>query len=429
MASRVIRVLHIARYRSPSMERKLEVMAAHLNSASWSWDSQAWLILLGALAFIVRVALSVVSCDIIDVQNYARVATIIKEYGVFSLYTKTAGIYPYPPLWVWYEILAHSLSDASGLRFGLLARFPAILADVGVVGIVWAWCGSQAIGKRLLWGTVYALNPVSLIVTCLHGQFDAIPAFFASLSVYVFERLHRPYLSAAILALAIAFKPYPVLLLPLIMLALKYRRRKIASAAIAMAPVLLLLLPFGLHAPDAVVREVFLYKGAALLGMLVPARAIYVPLMHDHFPVILTQQIIDASRWLFLSGYVGLVVWQARRRIPLTANCAVVLLWFYTAYAGIAPQYLIWVLPFLLTLNNGSATLSVVYTLTSALALYGFYIYAVPETFCFLSAPPAWLSPLLYGLFGSLWWLASGILLLWILRKSYDPSALYRSLP
>ncbi|MGB9879185.1 MAG: hypothetical protein ACPLRM_00360 [Anaerolineae bacterium] len=421
MSSEIIRVLHIARYRSPSMERKPEVMAARPDLALWLGHSQAWLILLGVLAFAVRVIFSLISCDIIDVQNYARVATLIKDHGVFALYTQTVGIYPYPPLWVWLEILAHSLSDASRLRFGLLVRFPAILADVGIVCIVWAWCGSQTIGKRLLWSALYALNPVSLIVTCLHGQFDAIPAFFALLAVYVFERLCCPCLSAAILALAIAFKPYPVLLLPLIVLGLKNYRQKIAFATIAVAPVLLLILPFSLHALNAVVREVFLYKGAALLGMLVPARAVYVPLMHNHFPIVLTQQIMAASRWLFFSGYAGLVAWQARRRVPLVMGCAAVLLWFYTAYAGIAPQYLIWALPFLLTLNTDSVLLPGAYSLTSMLALYGFYVYAVPETFCFLPAPPAWLASLLYGLFGSLWWLVSGMLLVWIVGRKPFP--------
>jgi Predicted integral membrane protein len=399
------------------MERKLEVMADKLDRALWLGHSNVWLILLLALAFGTRVVLSMVSCDIIDVQNYARVATIVKDHGVFALYTQTTGIYPYPPLWIWLEMLAHFLSEASRLRFGLLARFPAILADVGIVCIVWAWHSGQTIGKRLLWSAIYALNPVSLIITCLHGQFDAIPAFFALFAVYAVERRHRPYLSAVILALAIAFKPYPVLFLPLIVLELKNIGRELLFATIAIAPVLLLILPFGLHTPEAVVREVFLYKGAALLGMLVPMRVVYVPLMHNHFPVVLTQQIIAASRWLFLSGYAGLVVWQARRQVPLLAGCVAVLLWFYTAYAGIAPQYLIWALPFLLTLNIYSVLLPGSYTLASMLALYGFYAYAVPETFCFLPALPAWLPPLLYGLFGSLWWLVSGMLLGWIVKK------------
>jgi hypothetical protein len=399
------------------MERKPEVMADKLDRALWLGHSNVWLILLLALAFGTRIVLSMVSCDIIDVQNYARVAAIVKDHGVFALYTQTIGIYPYPPLWIWFEVLARFLYDATGLRFGLLVRFPAILADVGIVCIIWVWFKNQTIGKRFLWSALYALSPVSLIITCLHGQFDAIPSFFALFALYAFERWRSLYLSAAILALAIAFKPYPVLFVPLIVLELKKHWQRVAFVTIAIAPVLLLILPFGLHTPEAVVREVFLYKGAALLGMLVPMRAVYVPLMHNHFPITLTHQIISASRWLFLSGYAGLMLWQARRQVSLLASCAAVLLWFYVAYAGIAPQYLIWALPILLILNTCYALLPALYTLISMLALYGFYTYAVPETFCFLPAPPVWLTSLLYGMFGSFWWIVSLIFLGWIVKQ------------
>jgi hypothetical protein len=56
------------------MERKPEVMADKLDRALWLGHSNVWLILLLALAFGTRIVLSMVYCDIIDVQNYARVA-------------------------------------------------------------------------------------------------------------------------------------------------------------------------------------------------------------------------------------------------------------------------------------------------------------------------------------------------------------------
>ncbi|MFN3763830.1 MAG: hypothetical protein ACK4WK_11610, partial [Anaerolineae bacterium] len=42
MASGVIRVLHIARYRSPSMERKLELMAARPGFSFWLVRPAVW---------------------------------------------------------------------------------------------------------------------------------------------------------------------------------------------------------------------------------------------------------------------------------------------------------------------------------------------------------------------------------------------------
>ncbi len=374
---------------------------------------KCWLALLLIIAVVLRVGLSLAACDIIDVQNYARVAAIVRNHGILALYAQTPGIYPYPPVWVWFETLAQLLSEASGLRLGLLIRFPIILADVGIVYLIWTWYRDRPTIWRLLWSIAYALNPVPLIITCLHGQFDAIPAFFALLAAY-WARLRRPYLSAIALGVAIAFKPYPVLLLPLMLFELKDRRQKLAFTAIAVAPTLALISPFSLQMPDVVMRELFLYRGAALLGMLVPVRAVYVPLARDHVPVELTQHIITASRWLFLGGYVGFVMLQVRRKIIFTASCAMVLLWFYVAYAGIAPQYLVWALPFLLTLGTDFVLLAGTYSLTAALALYGFYAYAVPETFCLFPSLPLWLSRSLYGLFGTLWWLVAIVLLIWL---------------
>lgn len=381
-------------------------------------SDKLWLVLLLTITVALRIGLSLVSCDIIDVQNYARVATIVRNHGAFALYTQTSGIYPYPPLWVWFETLAQVLSETSGASFGLLIRSPIVLADAGIVCVIWAW-HRQRSTRRIFWSAAYALNPVSLIVTCLHGQFDAIPAFLSVLAIYGLGRLHRPYLSAAALALGIAFKPYPVLFLPFMLTGLQSHRQRLAFAAMAIFPVGLLILPFFLHSPGTLTQELFLYKGVALLGMLVPVRMIYVPLMHEHFPVTLTQEIVAISRWLFLGGYAALLAWQMRHHsYPLViASCAAALLWFYIVDAGISPQYLVWVLPLLLILLNNSLFLTGIYTLTAMLALYGFYTYAVPEAFCFLPSPPAWLARALYGLFGTLWWFASGMCLIWILRE------------
>lgn len=381
-------------------------------------SDRLWLVILIATTVTVRVGLSLVSCDIIDVQNYIRVANIVYEQGIFALYEQTTGIYPYPPLWVWFEILTRVLSEASGLSFGFLIRCFIILADTGIVYLVWLWHRNRTPVERILWSMAYVLNPVSLIVTCLHGQFDSIPIFFSLLAIYGLEQMGRPYFSAASLSLGIAFKLYPVLLIPPMLFKIRSFSQRLAFSFVAVLPVILLILPFMMRIPDAVLRELFMYKGAALLGMLVPVRLIYVPLAHEHFPVMLTREIISASRWLFLSGYAGIAVWQMRQRqFSLVANCTLIFLWFYVAYAGIAPQYLVWVLPLLLVLDAHSHFIALAYTLTATLALYGFYVYAVPETFCFLPPTPAWLTRVLYGLLGTLWWFVSAILSIWIVKQ------------
>lgn len=372
------------------------------------------LILPGSIA--VRIVLSLISQTIIDVQNYELVADTILTNGVFSLYAQTPGIYPYPPLWVWFEVLAKLVSSAQILSFPLVIRLPIILADTGIVYLIWHWYNREAPSQRVLWATIYALNPVSLIITCLHGQFDAIPTFFSLWAIYSLVQRRNLTMSAVALALAVAFKSYPVLLLAPVLLQLKTVRERLLYFVSVLAPVAVILLPFMLRSPAAVMNELFNYYGVGLLGILVPIRTIYVPLSNAHFPIDLTVQIINASRWIFMSAYLAVLVWVQHQRLHLPETIATTFLLFYTLCAGISPQYLVWVVPFL-AISQYPKAIWGCYTFTATLAMLGFYAYAIPELFPFSPKPFSEASKWLYGIFGTLWWLSNAAILIWMLRR------------
>jgi hypothetical protein len=347
--------------------------------------------------------------DNVDVQNYRRVAEIVEEHGIEGLYVQTPSIYPYPSVWAWAEWLSGRLAEVTGGSYSFWIRLPIVLADVLIVAILLAWPGAPATR-----GLAYALNPIALLVTCFHGQFDAIAISFLLLAAFMLLCRKRVASSGWALAVAIAVKSFPVLMLPFLALSVEGRRRRLWLSSLALLPLLLLLLPFALRTPSALSQELFGYRGAALLGFMVPLRTLYVPLMDASFPLDTTIQLLRLSTYLFLGAYLVYILWVWRRGVRLLLDIVVVFALFYVLYAGIAPQYVLWVLPFLLLIDMRPAML---YTATGTLALVGFYLYAVPNTLVFWEHAPRLFVQALYGVGGTLWWLTAVLVLFWGLRR------------
>ncbi len=377
--------------------------------APWGKRSHLFLPFVLAVAFGARVAVSLASNDNIDVENYGRVADTVISNGISSLYTQTPGIYPYPPLWVWLEVLARQLSNFGVLNFSVAIRLPIILADVGIVYLLCKWAELASPSNAKMLALAYALNPVSLIITCLHGQFDAIPIFFSLMAIYQLTEKRNQTISALALSVGVAFKSFPVLLLLPIIATLKSARDRIRFAILAAGPIAIMLIPFVVLDPMPLLREVFSYRGAALLGFMVPLRALYVPLNGKSFPVDLTTSLISISSAAFLAVYLILIPLMQHRQFSLAKRAVAVFALFYVVYAGIAPQYLLWILPFLLL--DCTATFEAIYTIVATLGLLGFYAYAVPNTIPLDFQIPLRISQIVYALSGSSWWVACSALL------------------
>lgn len=368
------------------------------------------------LAFGVRLALLLLTPGNTDIQLYKNVADIVGQRGIATLYAETPGLYPYPPVWVIVQVFAAKLAQSLGGSFSLYVRFPIVLADVSIVAILAAWQAKDPSGTRFWAAFLYAVNPVALIVTCLHGQFDAIPIAFLLLATFWLALYGRSTYSGWALACAIAVKGFPVLFVPLHAAYETSNRARIKLIGVAMIPVLVLLLPFALRSPSALIMELFGYRGSALLGFMVPIRSIYVPLAHSSVPVDVTMEAIRFSAYTFLVAYAVYMLLVWRRRPMLLEDTVVIFALFYALYAGIAPQYTLWILPFLLLTH---LRLALLYTATTTAALVGFYLYAVPSTLPFITQTPHWLAQVLYAVGGTSWWLTVVAILLLVLRSIY----------
>jgi hypothetical protein len=338
-----------------------------------------------AAAFVVRLGLLLATDRVeVDVLRYFKVGTHLLDVS-WDPY-QAPRLYPYPPVWMWVEEGSLWLARASGISFALLVRLPVLAAELALVALL-----GRMGGRAAAW--IYALHPVSLLVSACHGQFDAVALLFILLAAR--DQLAQRHDRAALgLAAAIGLKSFPVLLLPAFLLHTPPRAR-LRWAALATVPVALSLVPFAWHDAGALRRELFGYGGVADFGWIAMVRA-------WRFLATGALARAEASHWttlvlaakaLFVAAYGALLVrwWRAARRPALLPMCLAVLLAFLVLYGALSAQYLLWVVPFgVLAPSRAFAA----YSVATALALVAFYLFLAPGVLGFAGDRslfgPAW---------------------------------------
>jgi hypothetical protein len=324
--------------------------------------------------------------EVADVLRYRKVADHVLDVS-WNPY-QAPRLYPYPPVWVWVEAGAGLLSRRLGLSFPVLVKLPVLAAELGIVCWLATWGARRGKGSRPAW--VYALHPVSLLVSGFHGQFDAAALLFVLLSLSSWPE--RRTGSALALSAAVSLKSFPVLLLP-VMLAQpgQAARDRVRYAALVLGPVLLLLAPFAVHDPGAVRRELLGYGGVADFGWIALTRA-----MRWLATGVLARS--EAAYWgghvlaakvLFLGAYAGLLaaLYRGRLGTDLPRVCLSVLLAFLVFYGALSAQYLLWVVPLGALLGG---RYFVTYSAAATVALVGFYAFLAPGVL-WAGSGPAWL--------------------------------------
>jgi len=337
---------------------------------------------------------SVADREVADVLRYRKVADHVQDVS-WNPYT-APRLYPYPPLWVWVEAAAGALARQTGLPFAVLVKLPVVAADLGIVCWLAAWGARRGAGLRAAW--VYALHPVSLLVTGFHGQFDAAALLFVLLAISWWTEA-RPARSALALSAAVGLKSFPVLLLP-VMLAQpgQTARGRLRYAALVLGPVLLLIAPYALHDFGAVRRELFGYGGVAdfgWIGLTRGLRWLATGVLPRSEAAHWSGQVL-AAKVLFLGAYAALLaaLVRGRRGGDLARACLSVLLAFLVFYGAISAQYLLWVVPLGALLGGRQLA---IYSVSATAALVGFYLFLAPGVL-WAGTGPAWLDRQAVGL-------------------------------
>jgi hypothetical protein len=219
-----------------------------------------------AAALVLRLGLAWVAPLDYDLQSYAIVVNAVNHGQV--VYEAT-GRYNYGPIWFHVLQAAARISRAAGLSPFAGFRLVTIAGDVGLALALLAFglagdTRRRAVARALFFWT----SPIAIATSAFQGQFDtlAIAFFVAALALVRRSGPRRAtFVAAAAVGAGIAIKQIVVVFLAGFLGLARRNTARLRDAALAAAPFALLLLPWYLVAPAAVVKNVLRY--ASLPGV------------------------------------------------------------------------------------------------------------------------------------------------------------------
>lgn len=310
-----------------------------------------------------------------DIDSYRLVTDALLSGR--EVYTAALGRHPYLPFQMVIMGAMARLAEVTGLPYVAAIKLPAVLADVALTGLIYR---AIAVTRGRNWATylalLYALNPVSLLVTSYHGQFEAITLLLLTVAWYFWEQSRR-MASAGAFGLAILNKTWPVILLPLFFIRLRDWRQRIGFTLVALGiPVIAVLTYLFVFSADPapMLQRALTHRGVAGYwgpgAVLSPTAALY-PALQPAMDALITV------RNGLLLVVILLSLWWTRRQSVLDAILTT-LLGVFVVTVGFGIQWLVWLVPFALLAGEDRRLRA--YSLAAAfmLAVHLFGLHMVP---------------------------------------------------
>ncbi len=335
----------------------LRIMRGHTTWQPYSLLARLSLPLIVVIALVVRLIPTVIldRGAHYDINSYWIVGSLVLSGHDVYRDPAAFGHYPYLPGSLWLSALAKLLSARFELPFVVLVKLPSVVADSFMPA-----CLSSGLLRRgasrplaLACGLVYALNPISMMVTAFHGQFDAIPLLGCvvawSLMPSGDRQMSRVATVGAGLALgtAILAKTWPLLLVPAFVYTLRSWSHRITFAGLALAvPAIVTGVYVAFyHSPVSQLAGTTLGYNS-IEGWWGPGLAFTIAY---HLRLMTITQIHPLSQMTDALVFVGVLVYLWRTRHgEITQACLFSLLIFMIISAGFSVQYLMWIVPFVI---------------------------------------------------------------------------------
>lgn len=319
-----------------------------------------------------------------------------------EVYTAVLGRHPYLPFQMLIMAAMAQLSEVSGLPYVAAIKLPAVIADIALTWLIYHSLIES--GRRQATATtfalLYALNPVSVLVTAYHGQFESVTLLLMVTAWYFWRFGRRTTASAVALGFAILNKTWPVIMLPVIWLRLPDTRSRVLYPLLALgipvAAVIVYLVVFSAD-PQPMLRRALTHRGVP--GYWGPG-SVLAPLGESITLAQAAFDVLSVLRNVLLAAGVGLALWWTRRQGVLDALLTVILT-LLAVTVGFGIQWLVWPIPFaLLSLEERWVRrYSLAGAFMLAVHLYGLHLYPwlgewlAPDALNWLirlSALPAW---------------------------------------
>lgn len=333
----------------------------------------------------------------VDVHSWETVAEILRRGG--HPYEQTT-LLNWPPVW---PLIIYSLSKASevtgasfrDLLFTLLSLFDCALVIGVYLSSIHAF--GSPVGRAFLTSLFgIALSPISILLSCQHGNFDVVPVLcilgaLLVLNDAIVKQSTSTWLRGCLfLGIAGMTKTFPLVLAPLFIFSFPSRSRAALfwASLLIVFPWLLAVGVIYLDAPDAVWRNVVMYNS-------VPSRFGLNTIFTEVFGAAGRAAQTAFLVALMMVGYLTVIAALRKRYSSslLFVAAAFVLGALPVFGPGFGPQYILWSLPlwtatFPVLLTNYKLVVMACYLLAAACYLY---LYAFIALYGASVGPPLFL--------------------------------------
>ena len=180
------------------------------------------------IALIVKLLIAWNTFGTNDVVTFYLFGKSLADHGLGWTYQSTI-LFNHPPLTAYFLRAIYALHhlpllEASGITFPFLLRLPGIIADFVVVIVLLQIRENDPRLRLPIWALViFALSPLSIMVSGYHGNTDPVMVMLFLISVYFCIR-DQPALSGLFFALSVQVKIIPLLFFPVLLCFWMHRR-------------------------------------------------------------------------------------------------------------------------------------------------------------------------------------------------------------
>ena len=336
-----------------------------------------FIIALALVAMTLKLALAYNTIGTNDAVFFYGFAKVLNEHGLQWTY-EHSRYFNHPPLTAYFlrgifTITEQHWCQDLGIHFPFLLRLPGIVADFLVVLVLQRISKSHF--KISAWAlALFALSPVSLMVSGFHGNTDPVMIFFLVCAVWMCLR-DQSALAGLFFALGCQIKIVPLLLLPAFVFYWWSQKRVRGFLITGAITTLALWSEPLLNFPILFAKNVLAYGSYwGFWGITYLFRATGLPEFSrlSFFDLEPAQTIIMTVLKLIVVSAALWIAWQHRRARgrAFVESLAYTWLVFFIFAPGVCPQYLIWFAPFILIL---SPTFYTAVTIASSAFLFAFY--------------------------------------------------------
>lgn len=400
------------------------------------------IIALALVATVIKVAIALNTFGTNDVAVFYSFSRSLADHGLEWTYqngviwfTSRKGyllpIFNHPPLIAHYLQLIGYLShqgifQSCGLTFPFLLRLPGIIADFIVVVVLVRLSKTNVRFRIPTWAlALFAISPVSVMVSGFHGNTDPVVVMFLVLAAYMCLR-ERPGLCGIFFALSCQIKVIPLLLLPIIFFFW------LARGAAKRFTIPFVLLSIAICAEPLIRFPMLLFRNVLAYGGYWGGWGISYWLrltqwqQFDGKPFDMPPA-AAATALLLKVGIVAavlMIAWRRRYVLERGVIDSIAYAWiiFFVFSPSISAQYMVWLAPFILIL---SPSLYAYLVVSSSVFLFFFYNTVAGGLPWYIAISTSKVNTLNLWTPWSLWpWatLIVGMIFLWKKARATDPS-------